>query len=291
VAFNVSVARPRSTLVDPTKTTQLRRRFEADFIRRFRKIIKHIKNEIIELDGFDLNGVTTNRRFDFPTDQAKVAGFMSWLQTEVDAEIFNGTLVSPRFVAAQNSWMNTYIQTAYRRGMATSLAEVRKAGGKATATYVQDAFLRPVHADRAGIIYSRAYEGLANITTEMSKQVSEVLGQGLLNGSNPEVLARQIVNRVEKISITRARMLARTEAIAAHAEAKLNVYEDANIQGVGLMSELLTAGDDLVCEECDAASAAGPYEVAAAHGLIPLHPNCRCTWIPVITSGKEITLS
>jgi SPP1 gp7 family putative phage head morphogenesis protein len=157
-------------------------------------------------------------------------------------------------------------------------------------TYIESAFLRPVHADRAGIIYTRAYDSLVGITTEMDRQISSVLAEGIANGNNPRKIAAAIVDRVDKIGITRARMIARTEVIAAHAEAKLNTYEDANIQGVGLMSEWLTANDGKVCEECEAASNKGPYTVEAAHGMIPLHPNCRCTWVPFIISGKEIEL-
>ena len=278
----------KSKRVDPTMTGALRKRFENAFIKRFKKLIREIKQQVVTDDGF---GLKANNVFEFATDQAKVSGFMSWLQTRVDAVIFDGSLALPRSVAADQSWMNTYVQTAYRRGLQEATSDISKAGGSVAKTFLDTAFLRPVHADRAGIIYSRAYDSLVGITTEMSQQMSDVLAKGLLDGNNPTVIARALADRVEKISITRARLLARTEVIAAHAEAKLNTYEDANIQGVGLLSEMLTAGDDKVCEECEAYSAAGPYEVAAVHGVLPLHPNCRCTWIPVIINGKDIVLT
>jgi SPP1 gp7 family putative phage head morphogenesis protein len=276
--------------IDPTQTGQLRKRFEADFKRRFAKLKKAIIDEVAKQDGFGMNALTTNRRFDFPTNQEKVAGFMAWLNQQQDTILFDGTLAMPRYVAAQRAWMDTYIDNAYRRGLRKATVDITRAGGQVSSDYLDAAFLRPVHADRAGIIYTRAYDSLVGITEAMDTQISAILADGIASGFSPVKIASQINDRVDKIGITRARLLARTEVIAAHAEAKLNVYEDANIQGVGLMSEWLTAGDDKVCEECEASAAAGPYEVKSVHGMIPLHPNCRCTWVPYIVSGKGIVL-
>lgn len=281
----------QASSVDPTKTTSLRKRFEADFKRRFRKIMLQVNEQVAKHDGFGTTALKTHRKFDFPTNQEKVAGFTSWLTHLVGAELFDGTLAMPRSVAAQNVWMDTYIDTAYRRGMRTAASDAQRAGGKVHDSYLASAFLRPVHADRAGIIYTRAYESLQGITEEMSQQISEVLAEGIADGRHPNVLANRINDRISKIGLTRARLLARTEVIAAHAEAKLNVYEDARIQGVGLQSELLTAGDNLVCVECDTLAKAGPYTLNNARGMLPVHPNCRCTWVPFITMGKDIELT
>lgn len=274
--------------IDPTKTTSLRKRFEADFTRRFRMLAREIRETVVKEDGF--GALKTQRRFDFPTNQGKVSAFMSWLKSRQDVHLFEGKIAAPREVAANSIWMNTYIDTAYRRGIRQSISELRSAGGKVSEEYVTAGFLRPVHADRAGIIYTRAYDGLRGITEKMDDQISKILAEGIANGKNPLALAKSISDRVEKIGLTRARLLARTEVIAAHAEAKLNTYEDAGLRVVGLKSEWLTAGDEKVCDECDAASKEGPYETAQAHGMIPLHPNCRCTWVPLIPAEAEINL-
>jgi hypothetical protein len=44
--------------------------------------------------------------------------------------------------------------------------------------------------------------------------------------------------------------------------------------------EVLTAGDDKVCQDCEDIAADGPYLLAQARDLIPAHPNCRCAFIP-----------
>lgn len=44
--------------------------------------------------------------------------------------------------------------------------------------------------------------------------------------------------------------------------------------------EVLTAGDNDVCEDCEDISEAGPYDIDTAQGIIPAHPNCRCAFVP-----------
>jgi hypothetical protein len=48
----------------------------------------------------------------------------------------------------------------------------------------------------------------------------------------------------------------------------------------GKQVEVLTAGDDKVCDECDDIAAGGPYDLDSARDKIPAHPNCRCAFIP-----------
>lgn len=48
----------------------------------------------------------------------------------------------------------------------------------------------------------------------------------------------------------------------------------------GLEVEVLTAGDDRVCDECEGIAADGPYSIDEARSLIPAHPNCRCAFVP-----------
>jgi hypothetical protein len=50
--------------------------------------------------------------------------------------------------------------------------------------------------------------------------------------------------------------------------------------GAGSLVNVLTAGDDKVCDECDDIAAQGPYSLDEASDLIPAHPNCRCAFVP-----------
>jgi hypothetical protein len=48
---------------------------------------------------------------------------------------------------------------------------------------------------------------------------------------------------------------------------------------------VLTAGDDRVCQACQAISNAGPYPIDEAMDLIPAHPRCRCAYVPAGFKG------
>lgn len=83
----------------------------------------------------------------------------------------------------------------------------------------------------------------------------------------------------------RAKLIARTEAARAQAEGQLDEFEDLEeeeeIQGIEVLAEWSTAGDSLVCDIC--ASHEGEImSIEAARGMIPIHPACRCAWIPYV---------
>src|SRR5690349_20230339 len=68
--------------VDPTRTVMLRRRYEADMVRRFRDLEKVIRQAIGADDALGLatNKVAPPPRFDFKRDPEKVSAFIDWLR-------------------------------------------------------------------------------------------------------------------------------------------------------------------------------------------------------------------
>ncbi|RPI64644.1 MAG: phage head morphogenesis protein, partial [Planctomycetaceae bacterium] len=80
--------------------------------------------------------------------------------------------------------------------------------------------------------------------------------------------------------------LARTEIIHAHAESTLNRFEEFGIDGVMGQAEWSTSGDGLVCPRC-AAVGGKIYSLSDARGMLPMHPNCRCAWLPVLSSQRR----
>ena len=51
-------------------------------------------------------------------------------------------------------------------------------------------------------------------------------------------------------------------------------------RALGARVNVRTAGDDDVCPICQDIADDGPYKLDTARGLIPAHPNCRCTFVP-----------
>lgn len=187
-------------------------------------------------------------------------------------------------------WADVYISSAYQRGLAQAASKLRAQGVEVSDRWLDSAFYRPVHADSIGLIYTRVYSDLVGITEAMDSQISRALAQGLSEGRSADSITRTILDRVDKIGKVRARMLARTELVRAVSESTLNSYEEAEVEGVNLQAEFLTARDDSVCPDCQALSER-EYTIQEARGLIPVHPNCRCAWVPVVLrgDGKRLT--
>ena len=276
---------------DPTRTTLLRKQFVAQMTIRFRNLKRDINTSIIDNDGFGLMSkplltfaAAPYRAFAFPTAAEKVDSFMQWLREQEDEGILELIYGEGREIAGSSEWMNTYIDTAYKRGLRRGNSELVKAGLPSAlpglpAFSITAIFNRPIHADRVGILYSRVFSELKGITHAMDQQISRVLAQGMIEGLGPMQIARQINDRVDKIGLTRAKVLARTEIIRAHHVATINTYREAGLLGVKVMAEWATAGDARVCDLC--ADLEGKvFTLDEIEGMLPRHPNCRCCALP-----------
>lgn len=285
--INTLNRKPRKgRLQDPTKTKGLRHQYEKELEKRFRRVMKSILSQIGKKNEF---GLVVNKKYAFATDQAKVAAFQSWFEKAINKALFGNDLSRDFDRAAEKFWGNSFANIAYRRGLLKAVADIKRSGGKVSDAYIKDAMSQGFHADTLKRLYQRQFDDLRGITNSMSKKIGEALADGLAKGKGPMELARIINDRVEKIGITRARLMARTEIISAFDEASLNVFDQAGIIGIELEPELLTAGDDRVCDICEEA-ARQAYTVETARGVLPLHPNCRCAWAPMIKNGREIDL-
>jgi SPP1 gp7 family putative phage head morphogenesis protein len=261
--------------------------------RRFRAIIRLINESIITNDCFGLNNqqipleAAGPNQFDFPRNDKKIEAFMLWLAEQVRENIFEVVTRERIGGAISQIWMNTYIDSAYKQGVRRAKQELRKQNvdlprlGNEYIDEVTAAFNSPVHADRVGVVYTRAFNELRGITDAMDQQLSRVLAEGLVNGWGTERIALNIVDRVEKIGLTRARMLARTEVIRAHHLATIQEYRNAELLEVEIQAEFNTAGDGRVCVICKGLNGK-IMTLSEAEGIIPVHPNCRCVSLPHI---------
>jgi len=72
----------------------------------------------------------------------------------------------------------------------------------------------------------------------------------------------------------RAAMIARTETIAANNEGAIHRLETMGIE----KSEFYASPD--ACEQC--LPYVGIYQTSETHGMVPVHPNCKCQIMGVI---------
>jgi len=158
-------------------------------------------------------------------------------------------------------------------------------------------FSASFHMDRVGVLFTRVFSELIGVTEAMSNNIAQILAQGMIDGDGPRLLARKMVAAIDgtgagTLGITdklgrfipakrRAEILARTEIVRAHTIASLQEYKNWGVLGLKVKAEFLTAGDDRVCPKC--ASLEGKvFKIDEAWGIIPVHPCCRCIFLPVI---------
>jgi len=307
--------------IDPTRTITLRNKFVAEMRNRFASLMIDIRQAIVELDVFGLveeTRVTVNasglssKQYDFPRNDQKVEAFVKWLKAKNEEYFFTDgkqglrmafDLISSDPNSARSTWMKLYIDSAYQQGIRRARQELRKKGieideGQLGGEPIVSAFNGPVHADRVGLIYTRAYSSLQGITAEMESVVSDVLAMGLADGRGPREIARLLDKAItgdgtpsdlsiidslgRKIpSRRRAEILARTEIIRAHHSANIGEYKAAGILGINVQVEWLTAGDSRVCPKC-APLNGKLFSIDDAEYIIPAHPQCRCVALPYI---------
>lgn len=284
---------------DPTRSTILRARYAAACGTRLRKLRRDIQTSVVERDCFGLSSslsifnsaLTVNdpagfKQFAFTSDARKHDEFMKWLREQIDQGVLesvdrNGNPVDP-------TWQNAYIRAAYEKGANGAAAAVGTAL-PGVSTVSGGFFFAPVHLSALELLFTRNFEALKDITDTMASRISRVLTQAFAQGLSPVQIAKQLKDTVDGIGLVRARTLARTEVIHAHAQATLNVYEQMGIEEVGVVPEMdwTTAGDAVVCSRCLAGAKAGPYTIKQARRLIPQHPNCRCSFVVHIPKEEK----
>lgn len=274
---------------DPTRTKTLRARYAAHAYRLLRELKGDIRHVVVDQDAFGLTApsppeptpLVGQAHFDFPQDADKVDAFMDWVeQREKDGFLETRQAAVPGRPSSNSAWADTYIRSSYQKGVTHAQQAAASAGMPMAASDLDSVFRAHRHADAIGLIYTRNYRELNGVTEAMNQQMSRTLADGLVQGHGPRRLARDLNSAVD-LGMTRSRVVAHTEMIRTFSEATLNRYADLGIDAVEAQVELLTAGDNRVCDDCKSLEG-DVMSLDDARGVIPRHPRCRCAWLPVI---------
>lgn len=293
----------RNTLrIDPTRTSLIRKAFIVEVNRRYGKLQKAVRNFIVELDALGLGDrksfitMAQPREYEFRTDAGKVQAFNDWFDQQVKVDILAPSPGTP----LDQPWSTKYVESAYRRGQLNAylaskqagLAEELGIGAQSQEQFLRSAFGQPETLSKVQLLGTRAFEGMKGLNATMKTELNRILAQGIADGRGPNDLAKEMTGRIGSLTRSRARTIARTEVIHAHAEGQLDAYEDLGVKELGVKAEWSTAGDDRVCSRCGA-NEGEVFDMEEARGMIPLHPNCRCSWIPHVPDEltKEDTSS
>lgn len=307
---------------DPTRTITLRAAYAREMRKRFRLLRGVIRSAIVDLDVFGIAGGhdgvedsndSRNIRvlsiyqanlpqhaFAFNRVSRKSQEFMEWLEGQIDEKILEVSDRRRIGDSIDETWQNVWIEDSYKRGVIRSNYEMRRRGFDVPDVDelggIQGIMGMPMHADRLGVLYTRAFTELKGITDAMDQQISRVLTQGLADGDNPRLLARKLNATISGTGARdlgiydslgrfipaerRAEIMARTEVIRAHHQGMIQEYKNWQVEGINVEAEFRTAEDDRVCPECWEVAAVGFYPLEEAMELIPVHPQCRCIAIP-----------
>jgi len=282
--------------LDPTRTGLIRKRFEAEIRRR----VTALKKEMFQLltGDVDLDQVTANKEFRFDSAADAYQRFQRWMQSRSD-QIVIERIPQQRQGEPKPNWTQEYIETAYFKGSIQAEEAVNRGRGiipSALESRVSMFLKAPVNLDKVRLISGRAYEQLGGFTTEMSTKTATILADGITRGDSPRTTARIMAKEIDSLTKKRALTIARTETIRAHAEGSLDAMEQMGVEEVGVNVEFQAtfideeAGifEENVCPKCQKLAGL-VLPIAKAHGMIPVHPNCRCAWVPSLDEpeGKE----
>lgn len=264
--------------------------YAAEIVRRLTALEKAIRTSIVENDALGLTRSLLlpanvkiipagTRAWSGPNAAAKQKAFSQWLGTAL-AQMLEEDATTGQVPA----WLKSFVKAAYSKGIQTATGLIEKSRPEIRQAITQ-IIGTPFHRERLEGIFERNFTELKGLTAAMNTKIQRALADGLTAGDNPKAMAARIAEETG-ISKSRARTIARTETIRTNAEAQLNTFERFGIRDVELDAEWITAGDDRVCPECEPREGK-VFSIDEARGMIPLHPNCRCGWIPVILNREQ----
>jgi SPP1 gp7 family putative phage head morphogenesis protein len=260
------------------------------------------KKDLLHLFQHGMLGMvrpTLNAEWTFPTEH-KLQELKRWLQFKT------GQLFLKNYMEdSAQSWVGEYIQQSYQRGLKRSWGDWRRPtqvmtmpgdvgaifqkGGEAE--FMRQSFGGPIPVEKVRLLSTRTYSDLANVTEQMSAQISRTLLDGAVSGLNPRKVAKQLSKLVD-MSKGRAYMVAQTETIRSFNEGALDGLENLGAKAVGVMVEWSVSGLGYTekgypspCKKC-APLAGLVLTVDEARGMLPRHPRCRCSFIPANVGEK-----
>lgn len=242
------------------------------------KITGRYTNEEFRI-GVQLGDITTNSRWAFEESQSKVDNFEVWLKAKLSE------VLHEKDIHSGTDWWQIYIERAYKFGAARAFDQIHKKKSKPSEGMLgaKQFFMGTVPKERLKLLISRTYKGIEGLTETMRNQLTQELTDGLIQGLSYEEVGKRIDNKLG-IGLNRAKTIARTEIVRAQAEGQLAALKALGVKQLGIQVEFHTAKEP--CPKCR------KYRnriltVEEAEGLIPIHPNCKCAFVPYLTPNPS----
>lgn len=207
----------------------------------------------------------------------KIRGFKDWLRGKI-AGMFSTK-------QERGAW-DGYIERGYKQGAGRSYDDAKRAErvdegefGKSKRSFLDILLGRRQAKEQLQAKQERAWGEWQDVAKRIETLLGRELDQNLTIEADPRTLAKGLTD-IMGVEANRAELIARTELIRSYAEGQLDSMEQLGVEQVGALVEFKTAGDAVVCPECSSLEGV-VFPVAEARGVIPVHPRCRCAWLPV----------
>jgi len=277
---------------DPTHTLNVRKAFARELDKRWRTVKLNVIDAVRDTDAFGLAPsamISVN-----VMAGGRLKTFQMWLDN-----VLSGAVVG------SDRWVKPYMTLGYAQG-------VRHASGEET------------DDERIGLLTEATKSELQGVAEAVSQQSMRAMNDGLLAHKLPRVVAKEIIDIIDSVGVTRSRMVASVSVVKAHATGTLDTLQERGVTRVGVIPErhshtvvqdaprrfkrganrdtinrrerrldrlgnvnVVTAGDSRVCPTCEGIAEDGPYSIDHARSLIPAHPSCRCAFEAVEDATED----
>ena len=247
-------------------------------------VVNPLVIEMLKRRGFSVTGefrghtfleITTNSRWAFESSQSKVDSFEDWLKAKLSE------VLDEKDIHSKTDWWQIYIERAYKFGAARAFDQINKKKVPPTEGFLgaKQFFMGSFPKERLKLLIARTYKGIQGLTDSMRNQLTQELTDGMLQGLTYKQIGERLDQKLN-IGLNRAKTIARTEIVRAQAEGQLAAIKALGIEQIGIQVEFNTARKP--CPKCQKYNKR-ILSIKEAEGLIPLHPNCRCAFIPYTT--------
>lgn len=230
--------------IDPTQTTLLRRAFSSDLEARFRAL--------------KANGVTSS------------------------------TSIKRTVIGTERYWTK-YTERAYRKGVERAWTLAKRSVPADEFDILKRDFMKQMQRDikeEGKRLAQRVYSELENVAQNTATRVARAIADGRTKGWSQRAI-NEAVREAMDMGRRAANAVAHTEITRAFADGQLSAFDSVGMEYIEIEMEWVSSGlgttakgNPSPCPKC-AKFVGRRFTLKQAKGLIPFHPWCMCSFVPV----------
>jgi hypothetical protein len=257
---------------DPGQTRNIRKAFSAAADMQLNQLRAMLRQAVVDYNVLGLSGPSN---YTFMAPAARINQFAGWLENAANASL------DARW------WVHPWINKATQHGLKKAQAEMQGVEYQPIPTTFES-------------LHQMAHDELRGIIGTLVQKVMRTAHSAAAKRLVPHQAFRELVKPIDDDIRHRLQLFTQYIIVKGHVHGKVAYYRQHGITHVGVNPELRrprlikhdhrvrdargnipemgwqTAGDDLVCADCEDMAADSPYSLDEILELIPLHPECRC---------------